>query len=160
MSARDDAPLEALRGAEEVASELLAKALERGNIDAALKCGKELRLVQAAIAERLEGAAAAAIADPVERLRAHIRIAAAKGSAGPVAQMERDLRDLLREQEADRARAAELAELATTPDDAIEELYRSLCEELAPHVRRKLGARLIASAPTLAERQATAAGPQ
>jgi hypothetical protein len=152
--------MQALRAAEDVYAALLAKAVERGNVEAALKAADKLRITQVQIGEHIEGQAAAAIVDDLDRLRAQHRIALAKGSAGPAAQIERDIRDTVRQRAGDAERRRESEELATTPDDALDGIYLGLCEDLAPHVRRKLGLRLIASAPTLAERQATAAGPQ
>lgn len=143
---QDDRPSQVIAAELEVFEEIRAIALERGNLDAALKASKDCARLATLLAEREEGLRAAAIVDPVERLRALLRLAAAKGSAGPARDLERDLRDLLAARAEEQARAQEAADAAATPDAVLVDVI-SLLGDMPPHVRRHLGRMMIASAP-------------
>lgn len=143
---QDDRPSQVIAAELEVFEEIRAIALERGNLDAALKASKDCARLATLLAEREEGLRAAAIADPIERLQALLRLAAAKGSAGPARDLERDLRELLAAKAEEAARAQEAADAAQTPDAALD-AFRDLLAALPPHVRRHLGRYLLASAP-------------
>lgn len=143
---QDDRPSQVIAAELEVVEEIRAIALERGNLDAALKASKDCARLATLLAEREEGLRAAAIVDPVERLRALLRLAAAKGSAGPARDLERDLRELLAARAEEQARAQEAADAAATPDATLDDVI-DLLFAWPPHIQRYAARRLLANAP-------------